>query len=168
MEQRYMRRPYDFVEQWRDQGGLGVLDVAFWRPVCEPGKLTNYLQALFSVQVFHVMFNCRSFSRIFQTGFHTVGDIAYACDWCGWPKPGSYLSKLMCISDEMLRDCTFKPTPLWTNDGGWENQQGSVWEIDEGMSPSPQFWRGNDGWGSMPNLGRAYCLKEGEGDFEPL
>merc|ERR1711894_209547 len=79
--------------------------------------------------------------------------------WCGWPKPGSYLTRVMCVSEELLEPCTFRTTPLWTNDGGWENDRGSVWEIDGSIS---RFWYANKGWDSLPNTGRAFCLKEPE------
>jgi len=128
MQRKYMKHPYDFTEVWRDQGGFGRLDVAFWRPVCDPG-------------------------------FQPLGDIAFACDWCGWPKPGSYLTRVMCVSEELLEPCTFRTTPLWTNDGGWEEERGSVWEIDGSIS---RFWYANKGWDSLPNTGRAFCLKEPE------
>ena len=34
----YLRNPTDFQEIWRDEGGFGVYDVAFWRPVCPDGR----------------------------------------------------------------------------------------------------------------------------------
>lgn len=35
---KYLRAPLDFVQVWRDQGGFGKYDAAFWRPVCPKGE----------------------------------------------------------------------------------------------------------------------------------
>merc|ERR1711976_763548 len=126
----FMRSPLDFREIWRDEGGFGVQDVAFWRPVC-------------------------------PEGFNPLGDIAYACEWCGWPKPLSYLSRMRCLSREVTELCGFRGSPLWTNDGGWENQRGSVWEIGGGPGIST-FFHATQGWDNPPQNSVAFCLKDVE------
>merc|ERR1711976_947889 len=126
---RYMRNPVDFDEIWRDEGGFGIYDVSFWRPIC-------------------------------PEGFFSLGDITNSCEWCGWPKPLSYLSRMKCVSLEIAEECSVQGSPLWTNDGGWENERGSVWEMtaEGGMST---FFLANSGW-SQPQNGRGHCLKQAE------
>merc|ERR1712055_56958 len=130
IEGRYTTNPTDFEEIWRDQGGLGLLDVAFWRPVC-------------------------------PAGYVPVGDIAYACEWCGWPKPLAYLGRMRCLSGEVAEQCNVKQQPIWTNFGGWENDRGSVWGINPNAGVSA-FWMANAGWDTPPQNGVAYCLREVE------
>lgn len=87
-----------------------------------------------------------------------MGDIAYACDWpCGIWEPEEYLERVVCVAESLTVPCTFDPFPLWTNDGGLEDEDGSVWAI---TPPTSGFWMGTTGWDALPNLGRAYCLKE--------
>ena len=97
-------------------------------------------------------------------GYFALGDIANACEWCGWPKPLPYLGRIRCLSEEMVEPCSVVNTPLWTNEGGFENERGSVWTIRPNRGVST-FWLGNKGWDDAPQNGIAYCLKEVE--FEP-
>merc|ERR1711894_66933 len=124
MEQIYLRQPLDFQEIYRDQGGFGQRDVAFWRPIC-------------------------------PAGFVSLGDVAYACNFCGWPKPIEYISRFRCVSEQLTNRCSHSFAPLWTNEGGFENQQASVWPHSGSRST---FWSANQSWRDVPR-NVAYCLK---------
>ncbi|KAK2190967.1 hypothetical protein NP493_64g06009 [Ridgeia piscesae] len=102
--------PIGMQQVWKDQGGTGKKDVAFWRMVCPAGRA------------------CAAYMK---TSSKSAGNTTWL--------------------------------PLWTNQGGMEKLEGSIWGVipNQGLK-NTGFWFGNTGHLTPPMDGKVYCLKQYE------
>ncbi|KAI0210357.1 hypothetical protein LSAT2_004916 [Lamellibrachia satsuma] len=133
LSSRILVDPEDFTEIWRDQGGTGDMDVAFWKAKCPEGF----------VALSDLAYACSRF--------------------CGWPKPDWYKAFMKCVRRDFVEECLTTIAPIWTNYGGFERIPGSVWGVEatNGVR-NTGFWYGSQGHRVPPYSGRGYCLKQFE------
>ncbi|CAD5122605.1 DgyrCDS11017 [Dimorphilus gyrociliatus] len=99
------------------------------------------------------------------TNYVWLGHISHGCDGCRWPKPSWYKTRVRCVHNTMVDECTLERNPLWTNEGDTANTKASFWNYDTRVANrfSGFYMTRAGSYDEPPNYNRkVYCFKQHE------
>lgn len=97
--------------------------------------------------------------------YRWLSHIAHGCDDCSWTKPSWYKTRLRCVHESMVDECTLEKTPLWTNRGDTADKKVSFWKYDTKVENrfSGYYMTREGTYDEPPTYNKkAYCFKQHE------